>query len=302
MTTSTANLLIADDSCRRREFLERSWERSVMNPMNALYRSIGDGLESEADDPGQYAGDTLMGLAVSRGLDTSQSDLLGHAEHLAAIADMVTWLLRTGDQWECPADKDGWVSSAYLNASGSRLRRVVLVDRWSEERAVAEEHSWRTLGETAVYRMPMDLIIVALGQNRDGRRHGPISKGYLHPQNHNLRFLKRDGEPFGPSWERVFREESNIGREEWLEEMTEDGVLAECVLTHEVPVPEYAAEIREIIKRKLERIEQTKELPEPQFSQCDDPISPCQFSSCCPHFRQPTERGGFLHRGPDRLG
>ena len=295
----TPTRLNTDDFCRRAEFLSRSWERNILNSTAALYRAIEIGLESDVEDPGQAAGDALMGFAVDRGLDTPQFDLLGHAEHLAAIADFVTYLLRTGEPWQRPADKNEWVSSAYLN--GSRLRRVVLVDRWSDERALAEEHDWRTIGECATYDLPMDLFVIILGQQRDGRRHGPISKGFLHSVNDDLRFRKRDGEDFGPTWVRTFREESNIGREEWLEAMTHDGVLTESLIVHPVELPPYASEIRAVLEAKTSRIQDTHELPEAQLSMCDNALRPCQFRNCCPYFTLPSEDKGFLKLPPSPI-
>jgi hypothetical protein len=295
---STASRLVADDHCHRLEFLSRSWERHTLNPMAALYRSIEAGLESDSDDPGQVAGDTLMGLAVDRGLETPQSDLLGFAEHHAAIADFVVYLLREGPPWEHPEDKDRWVSGAYLNDSGSRLRRVVLVDRWSNEKAIAEEKSWRSMGECALYGVPMDLIVINLGQNREGRRHGPISKGVLHPQNHNLRFMRRDGDAFGPNWERVFRESSNIGREEWLESMTIDGVMEEVITFHEVSIPSNINAIHKIIDRKISNLAKVDVLPDPQFAQCFSPLGNCEFSQCCPYFQLPSAETGHIRKQP----
>ena len=263
-----------------------------MRPMDALYRAIEIGLESEEDDPGVAAGDALMGFAVDRGFDTSETDLLGHAEHLASIADFVVWLLRTGGPWERPADKGEWISSAFLN--GHRLKRVVLMDRWTEERAIAEEHSWRVMGECAIYEMPMDLIVIQLGASRDGRRHGPISKCYRHPVSNEIRFRRRDGEPFGPTWDRVYRESSNVSREDWLEAMTEDGITAETITIHSVDVPPNSEEIRELVQAQMVRIRQTPAIPLPQLANCFDPISPCQFRSCCPYFRLPSPELGYI--------
>ena len=62
---TSAELLEGADRCARIPYLSRSWQRNTLTPMGALYRSIEAGLESPDPDPGQCAGDTLMGLAVA---------------------------------------------------------------------------------------------------------------------------------------------------------------------------------------------------------------------------------------------
>jgi len=300
--TSSAVLLSTDDRCQRASYLSQQWELHIKSPMAALYQAIEAGLQSSSEDAGVAAGDELMTIAVQRGLDTDQSDLLGHATHLASISDMVTWLLRPEKAWQRPADIQlgdiTWKSSAFMHGNNG-LRRVILVDHWSAERELAESLSWRTMGESAVHDMPMTEYVVVIGPQRDGRRHGPLSKGYVHPVNGDLRLRKRDGESFGPTWGRAFRENAGFSREEWLEVLIEDGCLTDCILTVEVPVPEHAPEIRELAQKKLQRIQNTVELPEPQLSQCFSPIHPCQFKSCCPYWRLPSEKSGFLRLPPE---
>jgi len=294
----TPQLLNNDDFCRRLPILGRSWERESLSPMQLLSRGIEAGLTSESDDPGQDAGDRVMSLAVSRPIETAQSDLLGLAEHTAALADMIVWLLRTGSPWQRPAPvrlgNHLWEPDSFLGPDGT-LRRVVLCDRWSEDRATAESFDWRTL-EAAIYDMPMTLVVVVLGASRDGRRHGPLSKGYLHPVSQDLRFRKRDGGDFCSTWNTCYREDFKGDREEWLEAMTEDGVLEETVLLH--PVEPEESTLREVLvllaAEKLSRVRSTSALPEPQFQQCFDPIRQCPFRSCCPYFRMPSETNGFL--------
>jgi len=294
--TSTAHKLSSDDFCRRLVHLEASWERESLSPMQLLSRGIEAGLTSESDDPGQDAGDRVMSLAVSRPIETAQSDLLGLAEHTAALADMIVWLLRTGSPWQRPAPvrlgNHLWEPDSFLGPDET-LRRVVLCDRWSEERAIAECFDWRTL-EAAIYDMPMTLVVVVLGASRDGRRHGPLSKGYLHPVAQDLRFRKRDGGDFCSTWNTIFREDFRGEREEWLQAMTADGVLEDHVILHPTDPSANQHAIRELAERKLARLSDTVALPEPQLQQCFDPIRQCPFRSCCPYFRMPSETNGFL--------
>jgi len=295
---TSAELLEGADRCGRIPYLSRSWQRNTLTPMGALYRSIEAGLESPDPDPGQCAGDTLMGLAVDRGLETPQSDLFGLAQHLAAIADMVTWILRPSDPWERPENvKVGsavWESSVFLSASGTRLRRILLVDHWNEARELAESHSWRSMGECAAYQMPMDQTVIVLGANRAGRRHGAFSKAWTHPVSKQIRFRKRDGSGFDGNWTPIYREDWEGSREGWLDAMTGDGVLEDAICQVEVSIPNQSEEIRRLASNRLEGLSTQATLPAPHLSQCDNPLGPCQFRSSCWTFQPPSEQLGFV--------
>lgn len=268
--------------------------------MQLLSRGIEHGLTCESDDPGQSAGDRVMSLAVSRPIETAQSDLLAVAEHYAALSDMIVYLLRTGEPWLRPepvmVGEHLWVPESFIGPSDT-LRRVVLVDRWDEARETAESFDWRTL-EAAVYGLPMTLVVVVLGASRDGRRHGPLSKGWVHPVSQDLRFKKRDDTNFGPTWNTTFREAYKGEREEWFDAMAEDGVAEEAVILQELdPSPNQDALVA-LANSKLSRLLDTAELPEPQLAQCFDPIRQCPFRSTCPYFRMPSESNGFIRTAP----
>ena len=295
---TSAELLEGADRCGRIPYLSRSWQRRTMSPLSVLYRAIEVGLESPDEAPGQAAGDHVMTLAVDRGLDTPQEDLYGLANHLAGMADIITWMLRTGGPWERPADvKVGsalWESGAFLSASGTRLRRIVLVDHWDDRRELAESHSWRSMGECAVYGMPMDQTVIVLGQNRQGRRHGAFSKAWQHPVSKQIRFRKRDGSGFDGNWSPIYREDWEGSREGWLDAMTQDSVLEDSVLSAVVEIPIEVSQVRLIAQAKLAAIRETATLPYPSLSQCDSPLGPCQFRDACWSFQPPSEQLGFV--------
>jgi len=255
---------------------------------------------SEEDDPGQAAGDHVMTLAAERGLDIEGSGVYPIALHTASLADIVTTLLRSNDLRARPADKttgtSTWVSSAYLGVSGLRLHRVLLVSRWSSERSKAEKYAWETLGEQSVYELPMTIHIVVLGQRRDGKHHGPFSKGYLHPHGRMLRIRKRSGESFSGRWLQAWREEQDtISRDKWIEQMDADGVMQDSLFTIECEPPpaKLSSEIRHLAERKLRQIQETMKVPDMNPSSCWWPV-PCQFSECCWKFQEPSLRNGFV--------
>lgn len=296
----SSTVLQAHDRCARSEFLARDWERVRVRPSDALLRAVEAGLEYDGEeDPGQNAGDELMTIAAERGLDTSQADQYGQAHHLCSLADLLTFFLRPGGPWQRPEDarvgKAPWISSAFLDPSGTRLRRVVIVDRWSLERKRAEEHSWKAIGEVCAYEIPMTQTVLVVGQHRDGRRHSAWSKGWLHPMNNTLRIQKRSGETFGGAWKPVWREDLGFSREKWLDAMTDDGVIGDLALEEEVKVPEKPerSKILDLMERKMTEIRKTVELPDPRPSVCDWPL-PCQFLECCWNFTQPSERNGYV--------
>jgi hypothetical protein len=297
---NSAEFLTLDDRCKRAPYLAKRWEKSSMTPLSALYLAIEEGLGYEGEeDPGQISGDHVMTIATERYLDIPSLDQYGTAMHYAALADLIVFVLRTGAAWQRPEDtkvgREPWESSAWLNEAGTGLRRVVLVDRWNDERKLGESHSWKTAGECAAYGLPMKMIVVVIGQSRDGRRSTPWSKGWRHPVNDVLRMRKRNGKGFDGAWVPVMREDTDYSRELWLETMTEDGVLADCLFEVDV---EYSAQGRSNIGRcaeqKLVQIREQKTLPSPHPSQCDDPIAPCQFRTECWAFRQPSLETGFI--------
>ena len=293
----SARELTSADRCLRKPFLERSWERNVLSPHEVLRKAVEAGLESNDADPGQVSGDTAMTLCVERGLEVKQSDLFMVANNIAALADMTCWLLRQGSPWERPEDvrlgNHRWESSAFLNAAGTRLRAVLIADRWDDARELSANHSWFYGGEAAIYGMPLDLMVVISGQRRDGRWHGPLSKGWTHPVSKDLRFRKRDGSGFDSNWKTVFREDADYSREIWLDQLTADGVLEDSILSVELLPPDEAPTIRLLAGRGLEALREATVLPDPHLSQCDG-ISPCAYRDACWAFQPPSVELGFV--------
>lgn len=298
MTPATVNLLISDDYCRRRAFYEQRLRPPVLRPKEILTRSVEHGLMASGD-AGEAAEAESLRLATEVGLDTAETDLLGLAEHIAALANLLGWMLRGSqaayirpDDVSLP-DGSPWVSGAFMGDSECGLRRVALVDRWDAWAQTGVENSWAVMGETAVYGVGMSIVIVEIGQLRKGRWLNPFTTGYRHPVSKTLRFRKRDGDDFGSTWERVARERDKASREEWLDAMADDGVLAESIHVHAIEPPARGTEVLALAAQKVARLQSEPHPPDPQFAQCFDRIHPCPFRSCCPRGEEPSESLGF---------
>ena len=295
--------LAEDDFCRRLVYLSERWQAPALTPKQILTQSVEHGLMSAAD-PGEAANAEALRLCTEVGIETAETDLLAVAEHVSALAEFLVWLIRgTESPYKRPeairvGERSTWNSGAFLSQNERSLRYVALVDRWDAWTQMALENSWQIRGECAAYQVPMDVIVVPIGKLRKGRWSNPFTTAYRHPVAKVLRFKKRDGEDFGSTWDRVLREQDKASREEWLDAMTDDGVLAESLHVHHVDVPENFSVILHLIESKLTRIAQTTEPPEPQFSQCFDRIHPCPFRSACPRGLEPSPELGFLHHVP----
>lgn len=294
MPIPTPAILASDDWCHRQCFYLQRYPPLALTPREILRQAIEHGLSSEADDYAGAAKDHAMELCASTVIDTAETDLLSLAEHIAHLAEMVVWIGRTGSPWERPepiAIGDGaqWRSGAFLSQNQAKLRHLICVDRWDALREMELRTSWQIAGECSAYQVPMDVVILVIGAMRAGRWASPFTTAWRHPVAKNLRFRKRDGNDFGAAWTKVLRERDGADRDEWLDALTEDGVLAECAHALSVDVPE--RETVTLSVRKLERIAAQGEVPEPQPSRCFDRMRPCAFRGCCPKGLEPSEAG-----------
>lgn len=295
---NSAQLLNSEDCPKRQSLYLSGLERESLTVHQLLSRGVDLGLRSELNEPGKAAGDEVMRLCLSRPIENESSDLLGIAEHTSALAEIIVWCLRTGNPWQHPdpikLGSETWTPSCWAIPGG--LRRIVLCDRWDEHRALREMRDWQTL-EGAIYGLPVTIIAVVLGAMRDGRRHGPLAKGWLHPQSQGLRFRKRDGTGFDGNWEPVFRENFDGSREDWIEAMSADDLMAETFVIH--PAVEFDAEetgsIRSLAHAKLADIEKCSDTePHRHLSRCFDSLHPCEFRQPCSFFKEPEVGKGFI--------
>ena len=295
----SAEIITALEGCARRAFWMRTWRPAKKTPTEILLDAVERTMQEEKrEDLGEFAGECVMEAAESTTIDTKVNDLYGTIIHHAALADVISSALRKPREpaWLTPEPLESWEPSCFLSPDGFHLRRIVLVTDWNEDRHYSCCRSWQSLGAVCAYGLPLQMAVIVLGANRDGKRHGPWAKGLLHPANKKLRFRKKTSvsEPFKSSWNQIWREDRDeISTRDWLEAMLQDGVLPDVCFNVEIPVPAKAARDRicDLAKRRLEQMAKMKALPDMQLSTCDWP-KPCDFRTPCHGGREP-QKGPF---------
>jgi hypothetical protein len=308
---NSPELLTSLELCPRKAHYSRSYEPWKLQPVEMVRRCLRVALCAPVakERPfGEVAGDEMMQLASDRGVDIDTENhrinrvydtVLNHA----ALSDILVSAIRkpADKPWLVPSNLRHWQSACYLSPDGNTLRRIVLVSHWSDERRDSEARSWFSQGEMAHYNLPMQMVVLLIGQMRSGLRRGPWCRGFLHPRNKVLRFRKKSrstSETFNDKWEEIKREDHDeISREKWLESMLRDDVLPEVCFRVDLPVPGEVLRQRilQMTLRKLERLDQMTEKPEANLSSCDWP-TPCPFLRCCHSIpeREPSEKNGFV--------
>jgi hypothetical protein len=296
----TAALLTSDENCHRAGFWSQQWEKNKLTPARMLDFGIRAGLTYDGEDFGEEAGSVVYELGATRGIDSSQYDQHSEVVHIASLADIISVAARKkGDApWKSPDPLEDWNPSCFISPDGLHLRRVVCVSSWSDERHDSICRSWATLGPIAFYNLPMQIATVILGNRREGRYHSFWSHSLQHPQNKKLRFRKKNNiaEGFKSTWLECWRQDHDeISTREWLDAMIGDDVLRDLFFKVDMPKMEGVSRqrIMDVAKRKLERIRNTKTLPDEQYSGCSFPIR-CQFLGCCNRGDQPNGRTGFI--------
>lgn len=304
----TAELLTYHETCPRKAFWS-DWSAKRLSPTEMVRLALDVALRSperKDEAPGELAGSEIMALAEDRGLELPDGvPIYPSVIHHACLADLLVSAIRKPGEkpWLVPENVQIWTPSCYLSPDGRYLRRIVLASHWSDERHYSECRSWYAMGEIAHYQLPMQMVVLVIGNMVHGLRRGsPWTSGFLHPSgNGQLRFRKKTratSEVFKETWIKILREDhAEISRESWLEAMLRDDVLQEVCFKVDIPVPskEHVKHILEIAKKAVDRIQQIREVPDPQLSSCDWPV-PCIFRRCChacPE-KSPSEANGFV--------
>lgn len=296
----TAHLIQTSEECERKAFFSRQWEKKKITPARMLDLGIKAGLTYDGEDFGEEAGSVVYELGATRGLDSEQYDVHSEVVHLASLADIISVAARKkGDKpWKSPDALEDWKPSCFISPDGNYLRRIVTVSNWSEERQNSITRSWATLGPAAFYDLPMQIGVIITGARRDGRYHSFWSHALQHPQNKKLRFRKKNdiAKGFKESWLECWRpDHDEIGTKEWLDAMIGDDVLRDLFFKIDMPRMEEVSRKRvmDVAKRKVDKIQNTKTLPDEQYAGCSWPTR-CSFLGCCSRGDVPNGRTGFI--------
>jgi hypothetical protein len=308
MTLSAERLSTWELCPRRAQWTSQYHTRVSM--MGALYRALAAGLTTDKN-PEQSAINELLAIASNPGLDIYGENIYAIATSASWLAGIIAQALRNAfpAPWSLWADSDienpsgppvAWRSGLW-NAGDGIPRRLVLVDKWSDDRQASERRNWRTLGEAVALGRSIAVTAIEIGVSREKRRVSPWTRCYRHPRNDVFRFRRLNSdEDFSHAWKAVWREDSGITTADWLKQMQKDGVL-DAVKTMNVPPParpaDFLARMCEIAE-EMERCEGGT--PPMRLAGCNDILSgPCPFLSVCHGARVPVpERYGFQRREP----
>jgi hypothetical protein len=313
------------DRCRRQwQFLDK-YKQVRVTPIGAVYQALRHVLVlAEQDYTGPHmAREMVMELASTRGVQTERPDPYDLMVHHSHLAECLARVLRQASapllelhppiplpqfQSDRPVNKGNllaWQPESYLIAGGTRLMRFVLVDRWDDDRQLAEMHSWRTIGDVCMTNLPMTIRVLVIGASREGRRYGHWTRARQHPYDKSIRFKRKHGrEDFGGEWRVVWREETSMTADKWIERMAADGVLRESAFEVKVRVPDdyQRGRVLDDIARIGLEMQWAKDM-HTQFpmtrSACDSTLyGTCQFQSVCyaPMEISPEETGLFKRR------
>lgn len=301
----SAEKLATAETCLRRYFWTERYTVPRVSLMGALYRSIDAGLRSE--NPERAAENEFLSLAASPGLDVTGGDVYSSAMHHAKLSGIISVALRsasTGPWTAWPEIEVGnptrgvhrWRSACYDTGDGVP-RRVVLVDRWSDDRKQEEMRGWRTLGECCALHKPVMVTAVTVGSARELRRISPWTRCYRHPRNRVYRFKRKSAaEDFGANWNPLWREDSGILTADWLTRMQKDGCMEELVNTARVEVPgRWQDYMREICRlaHEMETWTGNQSAPPMRLAGCYD-FTRCAFVGVCHGAAPPVpETHGF---------
>ena len=276
----TAEDLELFDRCRRLSAWSRAYLPGRMSPLRALYDCLAHGLTS-AEAPEKPAEERKLQNAASPGLDIEADDHYSIALHNSKLAGILTAYLRGNEgPWVRAKAEGEWEPNCY--EVGDTLRRVVLIDHWSDARKMAEIRSWRTVAETSMLNKPMLLNFLSIGSTAEGRRVSPWARTLKHPRNGGMRFAKRGAKAdgFTDSWIPVWREHHEGMTREWLGGMQADGVFDSLVHSIRVPVSPRREEFAADVLRIGCEIEALPENPPMTRSACYG-ISPCKWVDVC---------------------
>lgn len=284
----TAQLYDTFDRCHRRLAYERTHEPLTISPLGLLYAAVERSLM--ALDAIQGVKDAVAN--VTSRLEVNSGDLspISSVRHVQAMGEVIALALREKlGQATIPApvplESHEWQPGLF-DFKGS-LHRIVLASHLDDDSLRSFAHAWQTIGELAAMERPIFLTIVVIGAQRGGRRHSHWTKAFQHPiQKSALRFAPRKkNDEFTANWKPIWREQSNISAETWLERMKSDEVIGDLIVSRKI---NYDGEDQRMIQAKKDMLEIAEQMETARTdapmrrSSCDEiGRGACPFQACC---------------------
>lgn len=284
MTLSTEDFT-EHDRCPR----FRTWNAQYAPFRVSFHYALNEALQAAltANDA-VIAGDKMMSLAANPGIDLDSQNLHAAAIHHLKLAELLAaYVLSVGKSQPLDPIETEWGTyqpRSFLMPDG-RLRRIVMVDRWSKEREQLERFSWRTAADSAITNRPMLITALVIGSSRAGFRPSPWTVGYAHPANGAIRVQRREGS-FGDSWRKLYREQTTLKSMEWLKIMQADGAFEDRVFSITEDVLSNRSEVLDQMAKmahSMPSLDQTR-------SACYR-FTPCPFLGCCSTNQSPPQLG-----------
>jgi hypothetical protein len=267
----SAQILDTYDRCERRFAFSQAYEPKIISPLAVLYAAVEAALVD--DDPEQAAKDETMRIASTHDIILTEINAFVTTRHLGYLAAIIAVALRGRfGAFRAVPETAGWHSGLFEAESGKR-HRIELVSHFDDDRLRAAAHSWRVVGELAALQKPLTLTAVVIGPQRGGRRHSEWAKGLLHPANKQLRFAPRNNKKtgFNDGWNKVWREQETISTERWLQQMSDDGVIDQLIVSRDIA---YRADDNRMLAARREMDDISK------LMQSASSLSPMRRSSC----------------------
>lgn len=298
----SAQLLDIFDRCARRFAFEREYESRSISPLGLLYAAVEGSLT--ASDPVQGAKDALM--ERTQRLDVNAGDLspLSAVRHIECMVEVMALAMRAklGRATRPEPVKVGeheWQSNLF--ECRGELHRIILASHLDDDSLRSFAHAWQTVGELAALERPLTLTVVLIGAQRGGRRHSAWAKGFLHPIQKTLRLGRRKAggaDGFTTGWKEVWREQTDIKAETWLERMRTDELLDDLIVSRRI---QYRGDDARMIQARkdilsLAEAAGASRTSDPmRRSSCDEMgKSPCPFSAVC-YSATPVTPGDLPH-------
>ena len=269
----SAQIFDTFDRCERRSAFEQEYEVVTISPLGLLYKAVEESLV--AVNPLEGIGFAINQACSRYDVNSGELSPLSAVRHVESMAEVIGLALREkfGQAQRIPNFRIGeheWQSNLF--EIRGELHRLVLASHLDDDSLRSYAHSWQTIGELAVVERPVNLTIVIIGHQRGGRRHSHWAKGFQHPVQKSIRFSprKRD-DGFTGNWKTFWREQSNIGPDTWLNQMRNDGVLGELIVSRRVA---YRADDARMAQAKADMLALAERIP------LASQESPMRRSSC----------------------